>query len=82
MIMMNLQVKIFGVGSSSDRALRAGVEKAAEELGIDIDIEDVTDIGTIIKEGVQAIPALAIGDQILVYGKVPSIAELKQLLRA
>jgi len=82
MFMMNLHVKIFGVGSSSDRAMREGVEKAAEELGIDIDIEDVTDIGAIMKEGVQAIPALAIGDEILVYGKVPSIAELKRLLRA
>lgn len=79
---MIIHVKIFGVGSSSDKALYKALTQAAEELEITLDIEQVSDINVILEEGVSAIPALSVEGHLLINGFVPSIAELKQLLRA
>lgn len=80
---MTIHVKIYGVGSSSDKALYQALTQAAEELeDITLDIEKVTDINTILEEGVSAIPALSIEGHIITNGFVPTIAELKRMLVA
>lgn len=80
---MTIHVKIYGVGSSSDKALYRALTQAAEEMeDITLEVEQVTDINTIIEEGVLAIPALSIEGRVIINGFVPTIAELKRLLVA
>jgi small redox-active disulfide protein 2 len=55
-------------------------ETAAQELGIDYELEKVTDMNQIINAGVMRTPAMAIDDEIVVEGKVPSASELKRYL--
>lgn len=77
---MTIKIKIFGVGNSTEKTLRENVYQAAEELGVNIEFEQVSDIPSIIKAGVIAIPAMAIEGQILTNGHIPSLLELKNLL--
>jgi small redox-active disulfide protein 2 len=75
-----MKLKIYGSGCSKCKLLTEHAEAAAEELGIDYELEKVTDMNQIINAGVMRTPALTVDDQIVVEGKVPSASELKKYL--
>ncbi|WP_432742390.1 thioredoxin family protein [Methylobacter sp. G7] len=63
------------------RLLTANAEAAAKELGIDYEIEKITDIGRITDMGVMMTPALAINDTAVLSGKTSSPGEIKTILK-
>ena len=75
---MNLQ--IFGSGCAKCQTLATNTEAAAQSLGINYELEKVTDMNAIIDAGVMRTPALAVEGEIVVEGKVPSADEIKRLL--
>jgi len=75
-----MKIEILGTGCPKCKALTANAEAAAKELGIEYEIEKVTDINEIMKYGVMMTPALAIDGDVKVVGKVPSPAEIKKML--
>ena len=77
--MMN-KIQILGTGCPKCKKLAENTETAAEELGIEYEIQKVTDINEIMKFGVMVTPALAVDGQVKVAGKVPSVEEVKNLL--
>ena len=52
------------------------------ELGLDAEIDKVTDPGEIVSWGVMSTPALVIDDEVVLSGRVPNLAAVKQLLAA
>lgn len=74
------KIQILGTGCPKCKALAKNAEAAAKELGIEHQIEKVTDINEIMKFGVMMTPALAVDGQVKVVGKVPSPEQIKQLL--
>lgn len=74
------KLQILGTGCSKCKRLTEQVEQAAKELGIEHQIEKVTDIKQIISFGVMTTPALAVDGQIKVAGNMPSLDELKRLI--
>lgn len=75
-----MKVKIYGSGCAKCQQLATNAETAARRLGITLELEKVTDMNAIIDAGVMRTPALGIGDDVLVEGKVASSDELMQLL--
>jgi len=75
-----MKIQILGPGCAKCNKLAKVTESAAKELGIEFDIEKVTDIKQIMALGVMATPALVIDGDIKVVGKVPSTKELKKIL--
>ncbi len=73
-------LQILGTGCAKCRTLSEQTEAAAKELGIEYQLEKVTDIQKILKFGVMSTPALVIDGEVKVVGKVPSVLELKKLL--
>lgn len=69
------------MGCNMSRTLKTNMHAAAKDLGIDLEVEEVSDIQEMLNLGVTAIPALQIGEQIVANGKVLGIKELKELLR-
>jgi small redox-active disulfide protein 2 len=55
-------------------------EKAAQALGLQYELEKVTDLKQIMSFGVMTTPALVVDGQVKVSGKVPSLDELKTIL--
>lgn len=77
--MINLLV--IGPGCAKCKTLAQFTEQAVKELGVTAEIHKVTDLKQILALGVMTTPALAINGTVKVVGKVPSVAELKNLVQ-
>ncbi len=73
------KIQILGTGCPKCKKLAENAEAAAKELGIEFEIEKVTDINEIMKFGVMVTPALAVDGEVKVVGKVLSPGEIKEL---
>jgi small redox-active disulfide protein 2 len=78
--MMMKKIQILGTGCPKCKKLAENAEAAAKELGIEFEIEKVTDINEIMKFGVMMTPALAVDGEVKVVGKVLSQDEIKKML--
>lgn len=74
------KLQILGTGCPKCKKLAENSEAAARDLGIEYEIEKVTDINEIMKFGVMITPALAVDGQVKVVGKIPSPDEIKKML--
>lgn len=74
------KLQILGTGCPKCRKLAENTEKAAKELGIEYEIEKVTDINKIMQFGVMMTPALAVEGEVKVVGKVASVEDIKTLI--
>ena len=77
-----MKLTIYGSGCTKCNLLAEHAETAAREINIDFEIEKVTDINAIIDAGVMRTPALAVNEQLVVTGSVPSADKIKQFLLA
>jgi small redox-active disulfide protein 2 len=73
-------VKILGPGCRNCRALERATRQAVEDLGIDATFDEVTDLADIAGYGVLATPGLVVDGTVVSSGRVPSAAEIAQLL--
>lgn len=77
---MKSKLQILGTGCPKCRMLTEHSERAARELGLDYELEKVTDLGEILRFGVVATPALVVDGEVAVSGHVPSTPRLKEIL--
>jgi small redox-active disulfide protein 2 len=75
-----LNLQIYGSGCAKCQTLATNTEAAARSLGINYELEKVTDMNAIIDAGIMRTPALAVDGEILIEGKVPSTDEIRRLL--
>jgi len=76
-----VKVQILGVGCPNCKKLEENAREAIKALGIDAEIEKVTDIDQIMSFGVMMTPALAIDGVVKSVGKVLSKEQIMELLR-
>ncbi len=74
------KIEILGTGCPKCKKLEDETRKVAGEIGLECQIEKVTDIQKITAYGVVMTPALVVDGQIKVVGKVPSAEEIKNLI--
>lgn len=77
-----MDVKILGSGCTNCRNLEALTREALEALGLDVEIDEVTDPAEIASWGVMSTPALVIDDEVVVSGRIPPAEQIKGLLAA
>jgi small redox-active disulfide protein 2 len=75
-----VNIKILGTGCPNCQKLEANTKQALEELKIEAQVEKVTEIQDIMSYGVLRTPALVINEEVEVYGRVPEVKEIKELL--
>lgn len=75
-----MEIKVLGTGCPKCHKLEEETRAVTAEMGLDCNIEKVTEVQEIMKYGVMLTPALVVDGQVKVAGKVPSAEELKQLL--
>ncbi len=75
-----MKIQILGAGCPKCKALAKLVEEVVSEMGIEFELEKVTDISKIIAAGVMMTPALVIDGKVVLTGKIPSPEELKKLI--
>jgi len=74
------KIQILGTGCKKCSDLAEAAKKAADSMGIEYELEKVTDIQKIMKFGVMMTPGLAVDGEVKVSGKVPSVEEIKKYL--
>ena len=74
------KLQILGTGCPKCTKLAENTEAAAKNLGIEYELEKVSQINEIMKFGVMMTPALAVDGEVKVVGKVPSPDEIGKML--
>jgi small redox-active disulfide protein 2 len=75
------KIEILGTGCPKCAKLEEISRKAAEDLGIEFEIKKVKDIKEIMEHGVMTTPALVVDGVVKVAGKVPSVEEIKKMIK-
>lgn len=74
------KIQILGTGCAKCEKLAANTKQAADRLGLDYELEKITELNQIMSFGVMTTPGLAVDGKVLIAGKVPSPAEIEKLL--
>lgn len=74
------KIQILGTGCPKCAQLAANAEEAAKELGIQFELEKVTNINEIMKFGVMMTPGIAVDGTVKASGKVAGVEEIKAWL--
>jgi len=75
-------IKILGSGCANCVNLERVTREAVTDLGIDAQIEKVTDYGAIAGYGIMSTPGLVIDEKVLLAGRVPTAAKVRELLES
>jgi small redox-active disulfide protein 2 len=75
-----MKVQILGTGCARCKLLTANAEKAVQDLGLEAEIEKVTEISEILKFQILMTPGLAINGKVKSAGRVPAPEEIRQML--
>jgi len=75
-----MKVSVLGTGCAKCDKLYSATRQALDELGLDAELEKVSDIQEILAFGVMMTPALAVDGEVKVAGKVPALDEIKEML--
>lgn len=74
-------IKVLGPGCKSCHELNEASIAAVKELGLDLEVEYITDMEKIVSYGVMSMPALVINEKIVSMGKALKPAEIIKLLK-
>ena len=75
-----MKLHVLGSGCDKCNRLAQTTRTAAEELGLDFELEKVTDMLRYAEFGVMVTPALVIDGKVAVTGRVPSLEEVNTML--
>ena len=77
-----MKIQVLGSGCPNCHLLEANAKKAVDELSLkNAHVEHIYDITKIIEMGVMMTPALAVGGKIIVAGRIPTVVEIKKILK-
>ena len=77
-----MKIQIVGPGCLRCETTEKNVFNACAELDLAADIEHVRDVQEFAGMGVWTTPAVVVDGRVVISGRVPTVAELKRLLRA
>jgi len=75
------KVEILGSGCPKCKFVEKRVKETIEELGIDAEVKEITDVGKIVERGVMATPAVVVDGSVKSEGRIPTKEEIKKWLR-
>ncbi len=75
------KIQVLGTGCPKCKKLAQVVEEAVKELSIEAEIIKVTDINEIMEFGVMSTPGLVVDGEVKFAGRVPSVAQIKEVLK-
>jgi small redox-active disulfide protein 2 len=76
-----MKIEVLGTGCPKCQTMAQNVGKALTELNVQAEIVKVTEIDEILARGVMFTPALVIDGRIVLQGKVPTVDQIKPLVK-
>ena len=74
-------VKVLGAGCKSCHEQYENAKAAVQALGLNVEVEYITDMEKVMEYGVMSMPAIVVNDQVVSMGKVLKAADVEKLLR-
>ena len=74
-------VKVLGAGCKSCHELYDNTKAVVSSLGLNVEVEYITDMEKIMAYGVMSMPAIVVNDQVVSMGKVLKASDVEKLLR-
>ncbi len=75
-------VKVYGPGCKRCAATETMIHEAAAKLGLEVEVEKITDPKSIAMAGVMSTPGVAVDGKLVHTGGLPDEAKLERWLRA
>ena len=76
-----MKIQILGIGCPKCKQTEANAKEAIKNLGLDAEVEKITDVNEITDFGVMSTPALAVDGAVKFSGKIPSVKEIEEVLK-
>ena len=77
-----MKIQILGTGCPKCKQLTEHAQRAVDELGLECEIEKVTEMDKILSFGILMTPGLALDGEVLASGKLLSVEKIKEILNA
>ncbi len=71
-----LSIKVLGPGCNNCHKVEANAKEAVQQLGVEANIEKVTDYAEFARYGLLYTPGLVINEKLVAGGRIPSVAEV------
>jgi len=75
-----VEIKILGTGCAKCKQLEKTVREAVDEMGLDAEVEKVTEFSDIMAYGIMSTPGLVVNGEVRLAGRLPKLAEVKSIL--
>ncbi len=78
-----MKIKVLGPGCANCRRMEELTKQAVRELGINVEVVKITDIGDIARWGILSTPGLIVNGKVRHSGKpLPSLQKIKEIIKA
>ena len=74
-------IKILGAGCKSCHEQYENAKSAVKAIGLNVEVEYITDMKKVMEYGVMSMPAIVVNDKVVSMGKVLKTADVEKLLR-
>ena len=74
-------IKVLGAGCKSCHEQYENAMAAVRAMGLNLEVEYITDMEKVMEYGVMSMPAIAVNDKVVSMGKVLKAADVEKLLR-
>jgi small redox-active disulfide protein 2 len=74
------RIEVLGPGCANCRVLYERTQRAVKELGLECELEKITDLNVIMGYRILSTPGLVIDGVVRFTGRVPSVEQLKEML--
>ena len=77
-----MKIKVLGPGCPNCLTLERVTRQVLDAMGVDAEIEKVTDYAAILGYGVMSTPGLVVDGTVVLAGRVPTPTKLRELLES
>jgi len=77
-----MKIQVFGTSCPSCKQLYERTKHVVKDLGLDTDVEYISDLQKLLDLGVMSSPVLVIDNKVIVAGQLPTFEKIKELIIA
>jgi small redox-active disulfide protein 2 len=75
-----LNIKVLGSGCANCHKVEELAKQAVAQLGVEAQVELVSDVKEMLRYGVMATPAIVINEKLVLSGRVPALSQVTTLI--
>lgn len=74
-------IKVLGAGCKSCHEMYENTKQAVKNIGLNIEVEYITDMQRVMEYGVMSMPALVVNEKVVSMGKVLKVTDAEKILK-